>query len=411
MRIARTAFLLIAGGLLACPLTFAQANGTCAAMTPGQLRSLNGFVPFQGTDSLWNIDISNSPVDPDSDKIIAFIGASTPLHPDFGSGEYDGQSIGIPYEIVTAKQADVGIALGAYADESDPGPMPIPPNALIEGYPKPGNGDRHVLVLDKDNCWLYEIYNSTLLKNHEWRGNSTAVWDMTANELRPYGWTSADAAGLPIFPGLARYDEVAAGAIKHALRFTVPLTREAFVAPSSHWASSNTNASAPPMGTRLRLKSSFDISGFSAENQVILTALKQYGMILADNGSAIYLSGAPDSKWNNDDLGNLKTLTGSDFEVVQLGTVYAPNNVPTGPAPTIISFTTSATIVLPGQPVTLKWAVNWNVSNPGYNIVSPAVGAIRGTSVVVNPSATTTYELSSTNQYGRSIAKVKVTVQ
>ena len=411
MRIARTAFLLIAGGLFACPLTFAQANGTCAAMTPGQLRSLNGFVPFQGTDSLWNIDISNSPVDPDSDKIIAFIGASTPLHPDFGSGEYDGQSIGIPYEIVTAKQADVGIVLGAYAEESDPGPMPIPPNALIEGYPKPGNGDRHVLVLDKDNCWLYEIYNSTLLKNHEWRGNSTAVWDMTANELRPYGWTSADAAGLPIFPGLARYDEVAAGAIRHALRFTVPVTREAFVAPSSHWASSNTNASAPPMGTRLRLKSSFDISGFSAENQVILTALKQYGMILADNGSAIYLSGAPDSKWNNDDLGNLKRLTGSDFEVVQLGTVYAPNNVPTGPAPTIVSFTASATIVLPGQPVTLKWAVNWNVSNPGYNIVSPAVGAIRGTSVVVNPSATTTYELSSTNQYGRSVAKVKVTVQ
>lgn len=379
-------------------------------MTPGQLTSLDGFVPFQGTDSLWNIDISNSPVHPDSDKIIAFIGASTPLHPDFGSGEYDGQSIGIPYEIVTAKQADVGIVLGAYAGESDPGPMPIPPNALIEGYPRPGNGDRHVLVLDKDNCWLYEIYNSTLLKNHEWRGNSTAVWDMTTNEQRPYGWTSADAAGLPIFPGLARHDEVAAGAIKHALRFTVPVTREAFVAPASHWVSSDTNASAPPRGARLRLKSSFDISGFSAENQVILTALKQYGMILADNGSAIYISGAPDSKWNNDDLGNLKTLTGSDFEVVQLGTVYAPNNVPAGPAPTIACFTASATTVMPGQPVKLKWDLNWNVSNPGYNIVSPAVGAIRGTSVVVNPSATTTYELYSTNEYGRSVARVKVTV-
>jgi hypothetical protein len=411
MRIARTALLLFAGVLLACPLTFAQAKGTCAGMTPGQLTSLNGFVPFQGTDSLWNTDISNSPADPDSNKIISFIGTSTPLHPDFGSGEYDGQSIGIPYEIVTAKQADVGIVLGAYADESDPGPMPIPPNALIEGYPKPGNGDRHVLVLDKDNCWLYEIYNSTPLKNHEWRGNSTAVWDMTSNEQRPYGWTSADAAGLPIFPGLARYDEVAAGAIKHALRFTVPVTREAFVAPASHWASSNTNASAPPMGTRLRLKSSFDISGFSAENQVILTALKQYGMILADNGSAIYISGAPDSKWNNDDLGNLKTLAGSDFEVVQFGTVYTPSNLPTGPAPTIVSFTASATTVMPGQPVRLKWAVNWNVSNSGYNIVSPAVGAVRGTSVVVNPSATTTYELYSTNEYGRSVAEVKVTVQ
>jgi len=143
---------------------------------------------------------------------------------------------------------------------------------------------------------------------------------------------------------------------------------------------------------------------------VILTALKQYGMILADNGSAIYISGAPDSKWNNDDLGNLKTLTGSDFEVVQLGTVYAPNNVPAGPAPTIASFTASATTVMPGQPVKLKWDLNWNVSNPGYNIVSPAVGAIRGTSVVLNPSATTTYELYSTNEYGRSVARVKVTV-
>ncbi len=367
MRIARTAFLLFAGVLLACPLTFVQAKGTCAGMTPGQLTSLNGFVPFQGTDSLGNTAISNSPVDPDSNKIISFIGTSTPFHPDFGSGEYGGQSIGIPYKIVTAKQADVGIVLGAYADESDPGPMPIPPNALIEGYPKPGNGDRHVLVLDKDSCWLYEIYNSTPLKNHEWRGNCTAVWDMTTNEQRPYGWTSADAAGLAIFPGLARYDEVPAVAIKHALRFTVPVTREAFVAPASHWASSNTNASAPPMGTRLRLKSSFDISGFSAENQVILTALKQYGMILADNGSAIYISGAPDSKWNNDDLGNLKTLAGSDFEVVQLGTVYTPSNLPAGPAPTIVSFTASPATVMPGQPVRLKWAVNWNVSNPGQH--------------------------------------------
>jgi len=162
--------------------------------------------------------------------------------------------------------------------------MPIPSNALIEGYPKPGNGDRHVLALEKDGCWLYELYHATLSKSGRWSADTAVAWDMTINEQRLYTWTSADAAGLPVFPGLARYDEVAAGAIQHALRFTVPTTQKAFVAPASHWASSVTNTSAPPMGTRLRLKASFDISGFPADDQVILTALKKYGMILADNG-------------------------------------------------------------------------------------------------------------------------------
>ena len=187
----------------------------------------------------------------------------------------------------------MNIKLKAYASESDPGPEPIPSNALIEGYPKPGDGDRHVLVLDKDGCWLYEM-GSAYLTSGQWSANVTAVFDMTSNEQRPYTWTSADAAGLPIFPGLARYDEVAAGAIRHALRFTVPSTREAFTPPASHWASSVTNPNAPPMGMRLRLKATFDISKFSAQNQVILTALKKYGLILADNGSAMYISGAPD---------------------------------------------------------------------------------------------------------------------
>jgi hypothetical protein len=310
--------------LIVCPVMFSQTPGTCEGMTPGQLTSLNGFIPFQGTSSLWNTDISSAPVDPNSAKIISYIGGTTPLHPDFGSGEYQGQSIGIPYQIVTNGQPNVVILLGGFADESDPGPMPIPPNALIEGYPHPGNGDRHVLVLDNDGCWLYEIYNAHLQKNGDWMGYSTAVWDMTINEQRPFTWTSADAAGLPIFPGLVRYDEVAAGIINHAFRFTVPRTREAFVAPASHWASSNTSASAPPMGTRLRLKAGFDISKFSAANQVILAALKQYGMILADNGSAIYISGAPSDNWSNDDLGNLKSITGSDFEVVQFGTIFTP---------------------------------------------------------------------------------------
>jgi hypothetical protein len=380
-------------------------------MTPGQLSSLNGFVPFQGTSSLWNSNISGASVDPNSANILNSIGMNTTLHPDFGEGNYDGQSIGIPYQIVAGTQPKVTITLGAYKSESDPGPMPIPSNALIEGYPHPGNGDRHVLVLDKDGCWLYELYNATAGKNGAWSANSTAVWDMTLNEQRPYEWTSADAAGLPIFPGLVRYDEVAAGAINHAVRFTVPVSREAFVAPASHWASSNTSSTVPPMGTRLRLKSSFNISGFSAHNQVILTALKKYGMILADNGSAIFITGAPDPRWNNSDLANLEKLTAADFDVVQMGTVDTPTNVPSGPSPTISSFTASSTSISSGQSVKLTWAVAWNVSNPGYNIISPSVGAVRGTTVEVTPTATTTYTLYSTNEFGRATAKVTITVK
>lgn len=387
---------------------FAQ-NGTCAGMTPGQLTSLNGFVPFQGTSSLWNQDISAAQVDSNSANIINFIGASTTLHPDFGAGEYDGSYMGIPYQVVNGSQANVPVKLGAYSSESDPGPMPIPSNALIEGYPHPGSGDRHVLVLDNANCWLYELYNASSASSGEWKANSSAVWDLAANEMRPYEWTSADAAGLPIFPGLVRYDEVASGAIHHAIRFTVPTTQEAFVAPASHWASGNTSSSAPPMGTRLRLKSSFDISGFSPTNQVILKALQKYGMILADNGSAYYITGAPDSRWNNSDLHNLGQLTGSDFEVVLQGTIYTPSNLPVGKSPKISSFTASAASIAPGQPVTLNWAVNWNASNPGYNVISN-VGPVRGSSVTVYPAATTTYELYSTNEYGRSTAKVTITV-
>ena len=397
-------------GLILAQASLAQTPGTCAGMTPGQLTSLNGFIPFQGTASLWDTNISKAPVDPNSANIIAFIGSATALHPDFGAGLYDGQSMGIPYQVVSGSQAPVTIKLGAYGSESDPGPMPVPSNALIEGYPKPGNGDRHVLVLNKDTCWLFELYNASTTATG-WKADSTAAWDLTANELRPYTWTSADAAGLPIFPGLIRYDEVASGAIHHALRFTVPTTQKAFVAPASHWASSDINPNAPPMGTRLRLKASFDISIFSAANQVILTALKQYGMILADNGSAIYISGAPDSRWSNDDLGHLKTLTGSDFEVVQMGAIYTPADVPSGPAPTISSFSASALSTTKGKPVTLSWNVKWNVSSGGYSLISPAIGPVRGSSVVVTPTATTTYELYATNEYGRSTAKVTVAVR
>ena len=390
--------------LLAPPLP--AQSGTCAGMSLGQGASLNGFVPFPA-DNLWNTDISSAPVDPNSANYISFIGAATTLHADFGSGTYDKQTIGIPYQIVPGSQANVKVTLGAYASESDPGPMPIPSNALIEGYPNPGTGDRHVLVLDQGNCWLYELYYAKESKTDTWSANSTAVWDMTIDEQRPYTWTSADAAGLSVFAGLARYDEVASGAIHHALRFTVPTTQEAFVLPATHWASSNTSSSAPPMGLRLRLKADFDISGYPADDQVILTCMKTYGLILADNGSAIFITGAPDSRWNNDDLALLKQVTASDFDVVETGTVYTPSNVPTGASPTISSFTANPTTAAPGQPVTLSWVT----TGQSYNIISPQVGPVRGSSVIIAaPSATTTFTLYSTNQYGRTKRTVKVTV-
>ncbi len=399
-RIVIGALIVLVSG---CP-AFSQA-GTCAGMSIGQLTSLNGFVPFPSS-SLWNTDISSAPVDPNSANYINFIGSTVTLHPDFGAGTFHSQTIGIPYQVVAGTQPKVTVTLGAFASESDPGPEPIPSNALIEGFPKPGNGDRHVLVLEKDGCWLYELFHGALSKSGQWSADSTAIWDMTIAEQRPYTWTSADAAGLPVFAGLARFDEVASGAINHALRFTVPTTQQAFVLPATHWASSNTSPNAPPMGLRLRLKASFDIAGFPADDQVILAALKKYGMILADNGSAIFISGAPDNRWNNTDLNLLKSITASDFDVVATGTVFTPANVPTGPSPTVTSFTANPSTVSSGQPVTLSWSV----SNSEYNIIDPAVGPVRGTSVVVTPTATTTYTLYTTNQFGRTTASVTVTV-
>jgi hypothetical protein len=381
------------------------AQNNCAGMALGIGASLNGFIPFPA-DNLWNKNIAGAPVDPNSDAITNFIGGTTPLHPDFGSGLYAGQSIGIPY-IVESGSPPVKINFTEYGDESDPGPMPIPANAPIEGYPKPGTGDRHVLVLDRDTCWLYELYFSHLLKNGNWNAGSAAMWDLLNDDQRPYTWTSADAAGLPIFPGLARYDEFAAGAIQHALRFTLRYSQAAFTPPASHWAANSTNPYSAPMGMRLRLKASYDISGFSAQAKVILAALQQYGMIMADNGSSMYISGAPDDRWDNDDLGALKQVPASAFEVVLMNPIYTAGNIPQGANPTITSFTATPQTVSPGSPVTLSW----NVSNAGYNIVSPQVGVMRGASATVAPTKTTTYTLYSTNQYGRTMAKVKVIVK
>jgi hypothetical protein len=381
------------------------AQNSCSSLSLGRGASLNGFIPFP-SDNAWNQDISSASVDPNSDALINFIGASTPMHPDFGAGLYGGSTIGVPYVVVSGSPF-VNIHFTAYGSESDPGPMPVPHNAPIEGYPHPGNRDRHVLVLDRDNCWLYELYHSYPQKDGSWKADSAAVWDLLNDEQRPYTWTSADAAGLPVFPGLARYDEVASGQIQHALRFTLQYSRQAFTPPASHWAPTSTNALAAPMGMRLRLKASYDISSFPPQAKVILAALKQYGMIMADNGSSMYVSGDPDNRWSNDDLGSLKQVPASAFEVILMDPIYTPANVPQGKAPAITSFTATPPTSHAGHPVIL----NWNATGTPYFVVSPQVGAVRGDTVSVYPTVTTTYTLDATNQYHRSKKKVTVTIQ
>jgi hypothetical protein len=281
---------------------------------------LGGRVMFPA-DNAWNTDISNTtqyPVAAMSGTWIASCGASSALHPDFGT-VYAGAPNGIPYVVVHGSQAMVPVDFSPYASESDPGPYPIPAYAPIEGGAGSA-GDRHVIVADADHWMLYEMFDAfPPAGGADWTAGSGAVFDLASDALRPAGWTSADAAGLPILPGLVRYDEVAIHhAITHALRFTCPSTQNAFIAPARHQAGS-ANTSLPPMGTRVRLKASVDISGYSANVQVILRALQTYGMLLADNGSAFYLSGAPDPRWDDSDLHTLTQLHGSDFEVVDTG--------------------------------------------------------------------------------------------
>ncbi len=368
-------------------------------MSVGQTASLNGFVPFTASN-LWNTDISAAPVDPNSNTIITNWVGAVNLHPDWGIDP----TYGIPYVVVNGSQPLVNVNLKAYGSESDPGPMPVPNSAPIEGGSS-STGDRHALVLDNGNCFLYELYNSSVNSDGSWNADSTAVWDLLGSEQRPYTWTSADAAGLPIFPGLVRYDEVASGSIKHAFRFTLPKTSSAFIPPASHSAGTSSDPTASPMGMRLRLKSSYDISGFSPQMQVILTAMKHYGLILADNGSSLFVTGVSDSRWGSDP-NSLKSVPASAFEVVQMGPVYTNANYPTGAAPTIANFSSSATHVSSGGSVTLSWTAG----SADYVIVSPGLGAVRGASAVVSPAVTTTYTLYATNAYGRTTATVTVNV-
>jgi hypothetical protein len=280
--------------------------------------SLDGC-PIFPQDNIWNTPVDEMPVDSNSDAYINSIGSTEKLRADFGSGTYLGARIGIPFNKVTGSQPDIEIDYTVYGDESDPGLFPIPLTASIEGGPS-GTGDRHVIVVDTQNCMLYELYNA-LPQADYWNADCGAMFDLKSNALRTDGYTSADAAGLPIFPGLVRYDEVAFGEIKHAIRFTVSQTRNTFVWPARHYASSLTGTEYPPMGQRFRLKNNYIVSGFSTDARVILDALKTYGMMLADNGSDMYLSGVPDERWDNDVLAELQTVEAADFEAVDVSSL------------------------------------------------------------------------------------------
>src|SRR5581483_9378291 len=395
-----------------------SSGSLCGSMSTGNNASLNGFVPFPST-SPWNTDISQAPLDPNNTAITSAAGfTGNHLHHDFSST--GGGNYGIPYVVVDSSVTPlVPINVLDYATESDVAVAPYPITAPIEGspadcsgWPNTYIGDSHVLVLDRNTCFLYETFN-THRCNGQWNSSSETIWDMQNYEQRPWGWTSADAAGLPIFPGLVRYDEVASGAIHHAIRFTLPHTKNDanggyFVQPASHAAGTDYGVS-NVMGMRIRLKASFDISGFSAANQVILTAMKKYGMILADNGSYFFFQGVPDPRWDDNDLHNLDAIQSSNFEVVQMTPAFPgwdDNTAPTGNPPTITSFAASVTSVSAGTAVTLTWST----THDSYDFID-VLGGVRGGSVVVKPAVTTTYTLNATNQYGRSTNQVKVTVQ
>ena len=289
------------------PVPGGSSGGTPGAGSGGPVV---GSCPMFPADSIWHADVRGLAVHPSSVAWRNSIGASTGLHADFGSGTWEGTPIGIPFTTVGAGQARVPMVFD-YWDESDPGPYPIPSDAPVEG-----GSDHHVIVVDTSDCRLYETWDSRRQPDGSWQAGSGATWDLRSNALRPAGWTSADAAGLPILPGLVRYEEVAAGDIDHMIRFTAPRTQRAYVWPARHFASSSTDPARPPMGAVFRLRADVDISGMSPQAKVVAQALKDHGMILADNGSSWFLSGTPDERWDNDALRDLAGLRGADFDAV-----------------------------------------------------------------------------------------------
>ena len=297
------------------------------AVVPGEGKtpSLPGApkCPIFPRTSHWNLRVDKLPLHPRSAAIVSAVGRSATAHADFGSGLYEGRPIGIPYRVVPRSQKRVRVSF-EYASESDRLRYPIPPRVPIEGG-RSSDGDRHVIVVDRARCRLYELFAAYPTDGgRSWRAGSGATWNLRSNRLRPRGWTSADAAGLPILPGLARYDEVRRGRIEHALRLTVPQTRRAYIYPARHFASDSSDPDLPAMGQRVRLRRGFDVSRFPRQTRVVLRALKRYGAIVADNGSAWYVSGAPHRGWDNDDLHSLGRVSGSDFEVVDTARLPRP---------------------------------------------------------------------------------------
>jgi len=370
-------FILTVGSFCAAPAMWGQTPtiGNCSVLPP---------------NNIWNTAVDQLPLSASSSSWISSIGATSAIHPDFGAAYWDGAPNGIPFVTVPGGQEKFP-ATFTYADESDPGPYAVPLTAPIEGG-SASSGDRHVIAVDTDNCILYELYTA-YPQSASWNAGSGAIYDLRSNALRPAGWTSADAAGLPIFPGLLRYDEIAAGAINHALRFTVPQTQNTYVWPARHEASSQNSTQYPPMGARFRLKASFDISGFSPANQVILRALKKYGMMIADNGSPWYLSGAPDSRWSDDDLHLLTTIQGSNFEAVDVSSLMVdPNSGQAALAGVTVTVSPSTATVALGATKQFSatvtnssgTSVSWSVNGvPGGN---GAVGTINALGVYFAPS-------------------------
>lgn len=361
-------------------------------------QTLGGCAVFPA-DNIWNTPVDTLPVQANSATLVNTIGPTKYLHPDFSGTPFRGVLGGIPYVLVPGSQPRVPISF-TWPAEADPGPYPVPPDPPIEGGPS-STGDRHILIVDTTNCVLYELFAAYPNGDGSWRAGSGAIFDLKTNALRPRGWTSADAAGLPILPGLVRYDEVAAGEIRHAIRFTAPQTRRQFIWPARHYASSLTGTQYPPMGQRFRLKAAFDITSFSPEAQVILRALKKYGMILSDNGSSWYITGVPDTRWNDDELHRLHQVLGSNFEAVDTsGLMVDPDSaqVAGSAAATLTLLTVSPATVAAGRQVTIRATLG---------AAAPAGGAV--VSLSSSNSSVVAVPASLTVSQGQTSASLTVT--